>query len=164
MADNNAQPLFTVHTDLELSEYKKYVRAMQGSQLKSSIIAVIVCLWLLAAGVYNIYSGKTVLGFFMAFVAIVAPILVRVTANNQTERDYKHICEAGGNSFEVNFYEDHFETKNSTSHGVHEYDKLFNVVESDSGFYLEIEQGHSVIIEKKYCSEELIAFLRKLEK
>jgi hypothetical protein len=72
--------------------------------------------------------------------------------------------QAGGNAFEVNFYEDRFETRNSTSHGVHEYSKLFNVVESDSGIYLEIEQGHSVIIEKKNCSEELIAFLRKLEK
>ena len=164
MADNNVQPLFTTHTDLDLSEYRKYVRAMQGSQLKSSITAIFVCVWLLGAGIYNIYRGKNVLGLFMAIVAVVAPILVRVAANNQTERDYAKICEAGGNAFEVSFYEDRFETRNSTSHGVHEYSKLFNVVESDSGIYLEIEQGHSVIIEKKNCSEELIAFLRKLEK
>ena len=31
-------------------------------------------------------------------------------------------------------------------------------------FYLEIEQGHSVIIQKKNCSDELIAFLRTLKR
>lgn len=154
---------YTTETDLSLDEYKKYVRKMQGSQLKNNIMAIIACIWLIAAGAYNIYNGKTILGAFMLIVGIGAPILVKVGSNNQTERDYARIKEAGGNRFRVRFYDDRFETQNDTSHGVHEYNKLYDVLETEENFYLEIEQGHSVIIQKKNCSDELIAFLRTLK-
>ena len=46
---------------------------------------------------------------------------------------------------------------------MHEYSKIYDVVENDSAFYIEIEKGHSVIILKKDCDDELIAFLRTLK-
>ena len=55
------------------------------------------------------------------------------------------------------------ERPNDTSHGVHEYSKLYKVVETEEDFYMEIERGHSVIIQKKNCSDELIAFLRTMK-
>ena len=63
----------------------------------------------------------------------------------------------------MRFYEDRLETQNDTLHGVHEYNKIYDVVENDSAFYIEIEKGHSVIILKKDCDDELIAFLRTLK-
>ena len=164
MANTDSEVRYTTHTELGLEEYKKYVRAMQGSQTKNNIIAGVACLWLLLAGAYNIYQGKTVLGIFMIVVSIAAPLLVRFGANSQAERDYKKIEDAVGTQFQVFFYDDRFETKNDTSHGVHEYAKLYKVVETEEDFYLEIEQGHSVIIQKKNCSDELIAFLRTLKR
>jgi hypothetical protein len=115
------------------------------------------------AGIFNIYQAKTMLGVFMIVVGVGAPILVRFGANNQSERDFEKIKEAGGAHFRVRFYDDHFETQNDTSHGVHEYSKLYKVVETEEDFYMEIERGHSVIIQKKNCSDELIAFLRTLK-
>lgn len=163
MADSKSEVRFMTETSLDLAEYKKYVKTMQGSQLKNNIIAIAACIWLLGAGAYNIYNGRTILGLFMIIVGVGAPILVRVGAANQTQRDFDKIMEAGGGNFRVRFYDDRFETQNDTSHGVHEYKKLYNVVESDSAFYLEVEQGRSVIIQKKNCSDELIAFLRTLK-
>ena len=163
MAANKPEVRYTTETTLGLDEYKKYVRTMQGSQLKNNIIAAVACIWLIAAGAFNIYNAKTVLGVFMIVVGVGAPILVRVGANNQSERDFEKIREAGGAYFRVRFYDDHFETQNDTSHGVHEYSKLYAVVETEEDFYLEIERGHSVIIQKKNCSDELIAFLRTLK-
>ena len=145
MVNTDSEVRYTTQTELGLEEYKRYVRAMQGSQTKNNAIALVACAWLVLAGAYN-----------------TAPILVRVGANNQMERDYKKIEDAGGTQFSVRFYDDRFETQNETSHGVHEYSKLYKVVEAPDDFYLEIEQGHSVIIQKKNCSEELIAFLRTL--
>ena len=119
--------------------------------------------FLVIMGIYNVYSAKTMLGIFMIVVGIAAPILVRVGAGNQIERDFDKLSEAGGTHFHVRFYEDRFEAQNDTSHGVHEYAKLYKVVETDDAFYLEVEMGHSVIIQKKNCSDELIAFLKTLE-
>lgn len=154
---------YTTETTLGLDEYKKYVRTMQGSQLKNNIIAAAACIWLIVAGIFNIYHAKTMLGVFMIVVGVGAPILVWVGANNQSERNFEKIKEAGGAHFRVRFYDDHFETQNDTSHGVHEYSKLYKVVETEEDFYMEIERGHSVIIQKKNCSDELIAFLRTLK-
>ena len=164
MVNTDSEVRYTTQTELGLEEYKRYVRAMQGSQTKNNAIAVVGCAWLILAGAYNIFQGRMVLGIFMIVVGIAAPILVRVGANNQMERDYKKIEDAGGTQFSVRYYEDHFETQNDTAHGVHEYSKLYKVVEAPDDFYLEIEQGHSVIIQKKNCSDELIAFLRTLKK
>ena len=164
MANTDSEVRYTTQTELGLEEYKRYVRAMQGSQTKNNAIALVACAWLVLAGAYNIYLNNMVLGIFMIFVGIAAPILVRVGANNQMERDYKKIEDAGGTQFSVRFYDDRFETQNETSHGVHEYSKLYKVVEAPDDFYLEIEQGHSVIIQKKNCSDELIAFLRTLKR
>ncbi len=164
MANTDSEVRYTTQTDLGLEEYKRYVRVMQGSQTKNNAIVIVACAWLILAGAYNIYQGRTVLGIFMIFVGIAAPILVRVGANNQMERDYKKIEDAGGTQFRVRFYDDHFETQNDTSHGTHEYSKLYKIVEAPDDFYLEIEQGHSVIIQKKNCSDELIAFLRTLKR
>ena len=164
MAETGSEVRFTTHTSLGLQEYKNYVRAMQGDQTKNNIIAILLCAWLILAGIYNVYKGNTVLGIFMIVVGVAAPLMVRFGANSQSERNYKKIEDAGGTDFTVNFYEDRFETINETSHGVHEYNKLFKVVESADDFYLEIEPGHSVIVQKKNCNNELIAFLRTLVK
>ena len=157
-------PKYMTETAYDITEYKKYVRTMQGSQVKNNVIAGLACVWLLLAGAYNIYGGKTMLGIFMIIVGIGAPILVRVGATNQTARDFVKIEEAGGNRFRVRFYEDHFETQNDTAHGTHEYSKLYSVIETDTSFYLEVEKGQCVIIQKKNCSDELIAFIRTLKK
>ena len=157
------EPKYTTETSFDLAEYKKYVRKMQGSQFKNNLVALIAFAWLIAAGIFNIYNGKTILGVFMLVVGIAAPLMVRYGSNNQMERDFKKIREAGGTRYNVRFYEDRLETQNDTLHGVHEYNKLYDVVENDSAFYIEIEKGHSVIILKKNCSDELIAFLRTLK-
>ena len=159
----NMEPKYMTKTSFDLNDYRKYVRTMQGSQLKNNIVAIAVFIWLIAAGIFNIYHGKTALGVFMLVVGVAAPLLVRFGANNQIERDFEKIREAGGTHFKVSFYEDRLETQNDTLHGVHEYNKIYDVVESDSAFYIEIEKGHSVIILKKNCSDELIAFLRTLK-
>ena len=159
----NMEPKYMTKTSFDLNDYRKYVRTMQGSQLKNNIVALAVFAWLVAAGIYNIYHGKTALGVFMLVVGVAAPLLVRFGANNQIERDFEKIKEAGGTHFSVRFYEDRLETQNDTLHCVHEYSKIYDVVENDSAFYIEIEKGHSVIILKKDCDDELIAFLRTLK-
>ena len=168
MADSSTEAKtgakFTTRTSLGLQEYKNYIRAMQGSQTKNTIISALLCAWLILAGAYNIYRGNMVLGIFMIVVGVAAPLMVRVGASSQSERDYEKIREAGGTEFTVNFYEDRFETISENARGVHEYAKLYRVVESEDDFYLEIEQGHSVIVQKKNCSAGLIAFLRTLVK
>ena len=158
------EPRYMTETGYDIVEYKKYVQTLQGSQTRNNLIAALASLWLLAAGAYSIYGGRTMLGIFMIVVGIGAPVLVRVGAANQTERDFVKIEEAGGNRFRIRFYDDHFETQNETAHGTHEYSKLYDVIETDSSFYLEVEKGHSVIVQKKNCSDELIAFIRTLKK
>lgn len=158
------EPRYTTETNYDITEYRKYVKTLQGSQTRNNIIAIVACLWLLAAGIYNVYGGRTMLGIFMIVVGIGAPVLVRVGASNQTARDFVKIEEAGGNRFRVRFYDDHFETQNDTAHGTHEYSKLYDIIETDSSFYLEVEKGQSVIIQKKNCSDELTAFIRTLKK
>ena len=71
----NMEPKYMTKTSFDLNDYRKYVRTMQGSQLKNNIVALAVFAWLVAAGIYNIYHGKTALGVFMLVVGVAAPLL-----------------------------------------------------------------------------------------
>ena len=117
MAANKPEVRYTTETTLGLDEYKKYVRTMQGSQLKNNIIAAVACIWLIAAGAFNIYNAKTVLGVFMIVVGVGAPILVRVGANNQSERDFEKIREAGGFSESESEHDNNYNWYNNGNPG-----------------------------------------------
>ena len=46
----NMEPKYMTKTSFDLNDYRKYVRTMQGSQLKNNIVALAVFAWLVAAG------------------------------------------------------------------------------------------------------------------
>ena len=150
-------------THLELEDFRRYAKTM-GGQPRGLLITVIVLLWLLYSGVTNLRSGRLAMGAMMVAVVIICPLIYLYTSRRQSEKYYQRLKETGGTDFTVFFYEDHFETQSQNGQGNYAYKDLKNMVETDTDFYLEVEAGHCVIIQKKNCSQDLVGFLHGLKK
>jgi predicted xylose isomerase-like sugar epimerase len=100
----------------------------------------------------------------MIVVVILAPLAFLYASWRQVRKSYQVIRESGGDRYKVLFYDDHFETKGEKNSSTYEYAKLHGIVETDTDFYLEVERGQAVILQKQKCDAELSAFIRGLRK
>ena len=154
---------YTAKTNLELDDFRRYAKTM-GGQPRGLLLTVIVLLWILYSGVTNLRSGKTAMGCLMVAVVVICPLIYLYTSRRQSQKYFDRLRETGGTDFTVSFYDDHFETQSKNGQGTYAYKDLKNMVETETDFYLEVEAGHCMIIQKKNCGADLISFLHNLRK
>jgi hypothetical protein len=160
--ERNMEAKYTAKTNLELDDFRRYAKTM-GGQPRGLLLTVIVLLWILYSGVTNLRSGRFAMGGLMVAVVVICPLIYLYTSRRQSVKYFERLKETGGTDFTVFFYEDHFETESRNGRGNYAYKDLKNKVETDTDFYLEVEAGHCVIIQKKNCSQDLIGFLHDLK-
>lgn len=158
------EPKYSVDITLEQDDIKRFAKMLQGDHKKGYLLTAVAIVWILYAAISNIRGGKTVLGVFMLAVVILAPLSFLYATRRQVRKSYQVIKEAGGDRYTVLFYDDHFETRGAKSAGNYEYANLNDVIETDTDFYLEVEKGQSVILQKKNCNAELSSFIREIRK
>lgn len=158
------EPKFVTRTTLDLEDYKRYIKTMQGSRNRKRQYATtaVVTLWILFVAIMNINGGKVGIGVFIAAVAILWPLFRYYMGNRQFARVFAQIRDSGGSRFDVFFFDDYLETKTRDGGGRYEYKDLQNVVETEKDFYIEPEEGLCLIVQKKNCSEELLSFIKEL--
>jgi hypothetical protein len=157
------EPKYTVDITLDENDIKRFAKMLQGDQKKGYIFTAVAVLWILYAAIANLRSGKTLIGIAMLIIVIGCPLIYLYTSRRELRKNYERIKAQGGDKFTVLFYDDHFETRGEKSKGSYEYAKLHNMIETDRDFYLEVEQGQCVILQKHKCNEELSAFIRGLK-
>ncbi len=158
------EPKYSVDITLEQADIKRFAKMLQGDHKKGYIITAVAIVWILYSAIFNLRNGKTAIGAFMLAVVILAPLSFLYATRRQVRKSYQVIKEAGGDRYTVLFYDDHFETKGEKSHGSYEYANLNDVIETDTDFYLEVEKGQSVILQKQKCNAELSSFIREIRK
>ena len=159
----NMEPKYTTNTSLDLEDFRRYAKAM-NTQPRGLLVTVLILIWILYSGVTNLRSGNTVMGIFMVAVVVICPLIYVYTSRRQSERYFEKLKETGGTQFTVLFFDDHFETQSKNGQGTYAYKDLKSMKETETDFYLEVETGHCVIIQKKNCSAELINFLHNPQK
>ena len=158
------EPKYSADITLTQNDIKRFAKMLQGDQKKGYIFTAIALIWILYAAYSNLRHGKTILGIFMIVVVIGCLVITLYTTNRQLRKNFEMIKAAGGDRFTVLFYDDRFETKGEKNSSSYEYAKLHGIVETDTDFYLEVERGQAVILQKQKCDAELSAFIRGLRK
>ena len=152
------EPRYTTDTSLELEDFRRYAKTM-GSQPRGLLIALLVLMMLLYYGISNMRSGNTVMGLSMIGVVVLCPLVYMGTSRLQSKKFFERLKASGGNAYTVLFFDDHFETRSKNGQVVYAYQDLKGITSTRTDFYLEVGNGHSVIVQKKNCSEELLTFL-----
>ena len=151
------EPKYRVHISYVLEEYRKHPTKPRLRM----IILPVVLLWLLYSGVTSLRSGRTRTGFFMlAFAAVCSLVCAFIYYLTRLPRYVQRVIKTGP----VLFFEDHFETQGQNGHRSYDYRHLMGIKETETEFYLTVEAGRDVVIQKVDCSGELISFLSKLQK
>ena len=150
------EPKYRVNISHELEEYRKHPTKPRLRM----IILPVVLLWLLYSGVTSLRSGRTRTGFFMlAFAAVCSLVCAFIYYLTRLPRYVQRVIKTGP----VLFFEDHFETQGQNGHRSYDYRHLMGIKETETEFYLTVEAGRDVVIQKVDCSGELISFLGNLK-
>lgn len=158
------EPKYTVDISLTQKDIKRFAKMLRGDQKKSCLISAFVIVWILYSAWFNLRNGKPTLGIFMIVVVILAPLAFLYATWRQVRKSYQIIRESGGDRYKVLFYDDHFETKGEKNSSSYEYAKLHAIIETAADFYLEVEAGQAVILQKQNCNAELSDFIRGIRK
>jgi hypothetical protein len=161
---SNMEPRYAVDITLTQKDIKRFAKMLRGDMKKGYIISALVIVWILYSAWFNLRNGKPTLGIFMIAVVILAPLAFLYASWRQVRKSYQVIRESGGDRYKVLFYDDHFDTKGEKNSSTYEYAKLHGIVETDTDFYLEVERGQAVILQKEKCNAELSSFIRGLKK
>jgi hypothetical protein len=147
---------YRVNISHELEEFRKH-----PTKSRLRLIPLIILLCFLYAGVTSLRSGRTRTGFFMlAFAAVCSLVCAFIYYLTRLPRYVQRVIKTGP----VLFFEDHFETQGQNGHRSYDYRHLMGIKETETEFYLTVEAGRDVVIQKVDCSGELISFLSKLQK
>ena len=147
---------YRVNISHELEEFRKH-----PTKSRLWLIPLIILLCFLYAGVTSLRNGRTRTGFFMlAAAAVCSLVCAFIYYLTRLPRYVRSMTKTGP----VLFFEDHFETQGQNGHRSYDYRRLKGITETETEFFLEMEAGRYVVIQKVDCSGELISFLSDLKK
>ena len=147
------EPLFKTKSQYTFEEYKKFNRAIMKKNHVILVNAVLTILLLLC--------GIILKNLYIIIFAILYPIIYIVLIKRNIKKIYhssKIIQEAQKTEFD--FFEDHFEQKDAMSNVKLAYDKLSDIIETETNFYLMIAKNQGFILVKENFPEGLEEFLR----
>lgn len=146
----------TIYTFEEFKRFSKFIAAKR--LLKCDIIVVLT--YLVIAG-FSLWQGNYPAIFI--YLAIIPIMLVssRLFLNFGLKRIWKSNKDADGLETTFTFNASNFRQKNKLNDVTTSYDKLTQIAETETNFYLMVDENRGSLINKKDCSPELIDFLRQ---
>lgn len=147
---------YRVNISHELEEFRTH-----PTKPRLWLILVVIPLWFLCYGVTSLRSGRTRTGIIMLAAAAVCSLLyIFFYYMTRLPRYVQRLNRTGP----VLFFEDHFETQGQNGPRSYAYRHLKGITETETEFFLAVEAGRYVVIQKVDCSEDLISFLGNLKK
>ena len=158
-------PVYTVHGKYTEEEYVRFYRFMALRPKRVQWIYGIsfgICLiWLLCT-----IFGTLVLG--MSWLYILLPIVLAawnvwiLTGNlkRKAVKAYRSGKLSMGVTFDMSFFEDHFDTVDPYGTSSVPYDKLHGILETPTNFYLMTALSSGIILRKEDLPEEVQGYLR----
>lgn len=147
--------LYKTSTKFTLEEYKKFNNALIKKKhlLALSILAVILIL----AG------GILLENIFLIIFAIIYPFLFYISIQIGVKRVFNSNKLLQNAEVTYEFFEDYLYEKHDGGETKVPYDKLDEVIETKTNFYLMIAKNQGFMISKENMSEDMQNFIRKLK-
>jgi len=142
-------------------EYKKFNKSVMKKRIKKVYITLIVLLVMAFLLWYiNPFSS---LPLFLVLFILIYPIMLNIGTNKAVKKCYNSNELLKDINQTLEFYENHFIAITDKSEANIEYDKLYEILENKTNFYLMIGDNQGYLVLKEKCSKELISFIEELK-
>ena len=160
--EEEEEPLLTTFSDIDISEYKKMEQKMPSSVFIPYVIRTVTIIGIIAV----------VAAFFIPFIYVL-PVLtlailitigvIWMLRGKLAEKAYTKMMSR--NPYDTHrvymFYDGYLRYRGNVTNARIRYFEIVQCVETEENFYLRVKGRRAIIIlQKKNCSEELIAFVR----
>ena len=146
------EPLYRTTNKYTYDEYKKFNRAVMLK--KKTLIATIIAVLLILIG------GILLESLFLILFAIIYPILFVLLMNVGVKRVYNSNKILQDLDVNFEFYDDCFVVKHEAGEAKIPYDKLNEIIETKTNFYLMIARNQGYMVLKETMPEGFEEFIR----
>ena len=146
------EPLYRLTNKYTYEEYKKFNRAVMLK--KKTLIATIIAVLLILIG------GILLESLFLILFAIIYPILFVLLMNVGVKRVYNSNKILQDLDVNFEFYDDCFVVKHEAGEAKIPYDKLNEIIETKTNFYLMIARNQGYMVLKENMPEGFEEFIR----
>lgn len=148
--------LFQITTKFTLEEYKKFNYAI----LKKRHVWPI----LIIADILILLGGILDENLFLIIFAVLYPLVVLWVQKRSIQKIFDSNKVTQNIDVTYTFYEDHFEEKHESGEARITYDKLSEIIETKTNFYLMIAKNQGYMLSKENMPEGLIEFIENIKK
>lgn len=159
--ENTMDLLYTTTMKYTFEEYKKFNMAVIKKTVKR--MGIILLLLILIAVLKWIAEPFNNVSLFLIAFVVIYPILYYIEINAGIKKAYNSNELLKDIESIIEFYEDYFVAKTDKSREKVEYDKLYEILENKTNFYIMIGNNQGYLVLKANCSQELIEFILKLK-
>ena len=153
-------PLYQTTMEMTYPEYKRMCWALKRK--KFLIVSGIISTLMLLLSILYFYKGDIKEGVFYLAVAFLFPLLLIGLYSRSLHKNYYSQQWPKDHRVEYVFYEDRLTAKTEAGNAEVPYDKLYQVMETKTNFYLLVGANQSFAVKKADCTKELLARLQGL--
>ena len=146
------EPLYRLTNKYTYEEYKKFNRAVMLK--KKTLIATIIAVLLILIG------GILLESLYLILFAIIYPILFVLLMNFGVKRVYNSNKILQDLDVNFEFYDDCFVVKHEAGEAKIPYDKLNEIIETKTNFYLMIARNQGYMVLKENMPEGFEEFIK----
>ena len=148
--------LYQMTTQFTYEEYKKFNNALLIKRHTWVILGIALCLILLG----GILLESTTLIVF----AVIYPFIFLLLKNHSVKKVFDSNKLTQNVEVTYEFYQDYFEEKHEVGQAKIPYEKLSEIIETKTNFYLMIAKNQGYMLSKGNMPEGLEAFIRQIKK
>lgn len=153
-------PVYQTTMEMTYPEYKRMCWALKRK--KFLIVSAILSTLMLLLGIFYFYKGEVKEGVFYLAVAFLFPLLLIGLYSRSLQKNYYSQQWPKDHRVEYVFYEDRLTAKTEAGNAEVPYDKLYQVMETKTNFYLLVGANQSFAVKKANCTKDLLARLQGL--
>lgn len=153
-------PVYQTTMEMTYPEYKRMCWALKRK--KFFIVSGIVSTLTLLLSIFYLYNGDVKESVFYLAVTFLFPLLLIGLYSRSLHKNYYSQQWPKDHRVEYVFYEDRLTAKTETGNAEVPYDKLYQVMETKTNFYLLIGANQCFAVKKADCTKELLARLQGL--
>ena len=153
---NKMDYLYKTTTKFTLEEYKKFNKALIKKR-HLYLLSIIAVAFILA-------SGILLKNIFLIIFAVIYPFLFLISMNIGVKRTFNSNKLLQNVEVEYEFYNDYLLEKHEGGEAKVPYEKLDEIIETKTNFYLMIAKNQGFMISKENFPEGLEDFIKNLKK
>lgn len=162
------QPLFTIkstYSEKEFVRFNRYIMLHRLHYLRNIIVCNLILL-LIFSGVIidDVNSGDIPISSVITFLLIVfVNWKLCVSPTNKSKKAYHQNKTMRDVSYSVDFYDDHYVILCNGIESSVSFDRIYEIIETDTDYYIMLSKISGVIVPKEKCPEGFADFIHGID-